>query len=81
MGEASLHYVIRTYLIHYHMERHHQGLSNHLITPEPDMGGHTGRVIRREHLGGCCPTLIERQRDSAHSFITEEHDLPCSLTL
>jgi transposase InsO family protein len=52
MGEASLRYVIRTYLIHYHMERNHQGLGNHLITPEPDMGGHIGRVVRREHLGG-----------------------------
>jgi putative transposase len=52
MGEASLRYVIRTYLRHYHAERHHQGLSNHLITPEPGMGGHIGRVVRREHLGG-----------------------------
>lgn len=52
MGEASLRYVIRTYLRHYHAERNHQGLGNHLITPEPGMGGYMGRVVRREHLGG-----------------------------
>jgi putative transposase len=52
MGEASLRYVIRTYLRHYHAERNHQGLGNHLITPEPAIGGHIGRVVRREHLGG-----------------------------
>jgi Integrase core domain len=51
-GEASLRSVIRTYLIHYHTERHHQGLGHHVITPEPNMGGPMGRVVRREHLGG-----------------------------
>jgi putative transposase len=52
MGEASLRYVIRIYLLHDHAERNHQGLGHHLLTPEPHMGGHIGRVVRREPLGG-----------------------------
>ncbi len=35
-----------------HLQGFKQGLGNHLITPEPDIGGHIGRVVRREHLGG-----------------------------
>jgi transposase InsO family protein len=52
MGEASLRYAIRCYVSHYHVERNHQGLDNELIAPEPDVGRTTGRVKRREHLGG-----------------------------
>jgi hypothetical protein len=52
IGEGSLRYVVRCYLEHYHTERNHQGLNNHLITPEPDVGRPIGRVVRREHRGG-----------------------------
>ena len=52
IGEGALRSVIRCYLRHYHTERNHQGLSNHLITPEPGVGRQAGQVIRREHLGG-----------------------------
>lgn len=52
MGEASLRYAIRCYLNYYHAERNHQGLDNELIAPEPEVGQPTGRVKRREHLGG-----------------------------
>ena len=52
LGEASLRYAIQSYLSHYHAERNHQGLDNQLITPEPEVGGHTGHVTRRERLGG-----------------------------
>jgi transposase InsO family protein len=52
IGEASLRHVIRSYLVHYHAERNHQGLENQLIAPEPQVGGRTGHVIRRERLGG-----------------------------
>lgn len=40
------------YLAHYRMERNHQGLANQLITPEPDLGSHSGQVKRRDRLGG-----------------------------
>jgi transposase InsO family protein len=49
MGEASLRHVIRSYLVHNHSERNHQGLDNQLIAPEPEVGGQTGQVIRREN--------------------------------
>jgi putative transposase len=52
LGERSLHYVIQQYLAHYHHERNHQGLGNQLITPPSDLGSHSGRVRRRERLGG-----------------------------
>lgn len=52
IGEDALCSVVQCYLQHYHTERNHQGLDNHLIMPEPDVGRHSGRVVRREHLGG-----------------------------
>jgi putative transposase len=50
IGEASLCYVIQSYLAHYHQERNHQGLGNHLITPEPGVGHPSGEVVCRERL-------------------------------
>ena len=40
--------------MHYHRERNHQGLDNRLIEPEPNLEktAQTGRVQRRERLGG-----------------------------
>jgi transposase InsO family protein len=52
LGERSLHHVIQQYLVHYHHERNHQGLGNQLITPASDLESHSGRVQRRERLGG-----------------------------
>jgi transposase InsO family protein len=52
MGEASLRYALNQFLSHYHAERNHQGLGNELIAPEPEVGGQTGQVVRRERLGG-----------------------------
>jgi hypothetical protein len=52
IGEASLRDVIQSYLAHYHTERNHQGLGNHLIAPEPSVERHTEQVVRRERLGG-----------------------------
>ena len=33
LGERSLYHAIQQYLAHYHTERNHQGLANHLIAP------------------------------------------------
>ncbi len=52
LGERSLYSVIQQYLAHYHHEWNHQGLGNQLITPPSDLGSHSGRVRRRERLGG-----------------------------
>jgi putative transposase len=52
LGERSLSYAIQQYLAHYHRERNHQGLDNHLIAPEAAVDCHTGPVVRRERLGG-----------------------------
>jgi transposase InsO family protein len=52
MGEASLRYVLHQYLSHYHTERNHQGLDNHLIAPEVEVGRQRGQVVRRARLGG-----------------------------
>jgi putative transposase len=51
-GEASLRRAIREYICHYHSERNHQGLNNHLlgaVANDPNFGGNVGR---RERLGG-----------------------------
>ena len=51
-GEASLWTAIQNYVAHYHGERNHQGLGNHLISPEPGHVGTAGEVQRRQRLGG-----------------------------
>src|SRR3982751_1179173 len=51
-GEQSLRTTIQNFLVHYHAERHHQGLGNRLLCPEPSHVGNTGAVQRRERLGG-----------------------------
>ncbi len=52
LGERALDYTIHQYLRHDHAERNHQGLANQRITPEPDLGSDSGRVRRRDRLGG-----------------------------
>jgi len=52
LGERALYHAIHQYLIHYHTERNHQGLDNQLIVPAGAVGCQTGRVVRRERLGG-----------------------------
>ena len=51
-GEQSLRNAVREYLVHYHEERPHQGLSNQLIVPlerPPDTGS---PIEATERLGG-----------------------------
>jgi putative transposase len=52
LGERSLAYAIQQDLAHYHHERNHQGLDNHLIAPEPEHNDQSGAVVRRDRLGG-----------------------------
>jgi transposase InsO family protein len=52
MGESLLRYAIHHYLTHYHQEGTHQGRDNQFIAPESDVGAPTGKVTRRERLGG-----------------------------
>ena len=50
-GERMLRRCVNEFVAHYHTERNHQGLDNHLIEPPP----HTptaGNVVCRERLGG-----------------------------
>jgi transposase InsO family protein len=51
LGEAHLRELIREYVIHYHIERPHQGLDGRLIQPT-DRHGVDGPLVRRERLGG-----------------------------
>jgi putative transposase len=50
-GEHSLRRGVHEFLIHYHRERNHQGLSNQLIAPDPSAAGR-GPIRRQERLGG-----------------------------
>jgi transposase InsO family protein len=51
-GEDALRRAVKTYLAHYHRERHHQGLGNRLIEPGDGVGRTMGDVECRERLGG-----------------------------
>jgi len=50
LGERHLRRAIAEYVEHYHHERTHQGLGNRLIEGVPELA--SGRVVRRERLGG-----------------------------
>lgn len=51
-GECSLRKAIHEFVLHYHVERNHQGLGNCLIMPDHYQEGLRGAVLRRERLGG-----------------------------
>jgi transposase InsO family protein len=51
-GQASLRHAITQYITHYHTERNHQGLGNHLLQPQVGVGHSQAKVNRRERLGG-----------------------------
>jgi hypothetical protein len=51
IGEPSLRRAVDQFVVHYHLERNHQGLENTII--EPEFGsGEEGEVNCRERLGG-----------------------------
>ena len=51
-GEKSLRRAVDSFLLHYHAERNHQGLSNNLIDPSDAIGSSEGEIECRERLGG-----------------------------
>jgi len=51
-GEGSLRSGLKSYVLHYHSERNHQGLENRLIDPGPEVGSVAGKIECRERLGG-----------------------------
>jgi putative transposase len=50
-GEAALLKAVREFVLHFHAERNHQGLSNRLIQPGEEVGRTAGEVVCRERLG------------------------------
>jgi len=51
-SEASLRHAITEYRIHYHTERNHQGVGNHLLKPLSTVPIIQGFVKQRPRLGG-----------------------------
>jgi putative transposase len=51
-GEKSLRNAIREFLAHYHAERNHQGLENHLIEASQEIERTAGELQCRERVGG-----------------------------
>jgi hypothetical protein len=51
-GQRSLERAVTNFVQHYHRERNHQGLGNHLIDPEKGVGAVAGKIECRERLGG-----------------------------
>ena len=51
-SEESLRRAISSFLVHYHRERHHQGLGNLLIEGREEADDASGEVRCRERLGG-----------------------------
>jgi putative transposase len=80
IGEASIRYVIQSYLTHYHHERNHQGLYNQLITPEPGIGSQSGQVMHRDPLAGL-RTYYYREAADATQFFNLTSSRPISNTI
>ncbi len=51
LGEAHLRELIGEYMVHYHVERPHQGLGGAFVQPSNDHAA-SGPLVRRERLGG-----------------------------
>ena len=51
-GEASLRRALKEYVVHYHVERNHQGVGNRLIEPLAKVGSTNDTIHCRERLGG-----------------------------
>ncbi len=51
-SEDALRKTIAEYMVHYHMERPHQGIDNRIIEPEAQTYRNTGRIVKRARLGG-----------------------------
>ena len=51
-GEKALCRAVEQFLIHYHTERAHQGLSHQILEPGPEAGRPAGEIVCRERLGG-----------------------------
>ena len=51
------------FILHYHLERNHQGLDNRLIVPIGAVGEKMGSVQRRERLGGMLSYYYETPPD------------------
>ena len=51
-GEGSVRRAAAEFAAHYHAERNHQGLDNQLICPDPELLCESGKVKRRERIGG-----------------------------
>jgi putative transposase len=52
LGERHLRQIVREYVDHCHAERNHQGIGNKLIASVNDNAAKSGRVVRRQRLGG-----------------------------
>ena len=52
LGEKHLRTTLSEFLVHYHLERNHQGLGNELLTSLPANSNTGGSIQCRERLGG-----------------------------
>ena len=52
LGERHLRQIVQQFVTHYHQERPHQSLGNKLIEPMNNNAANSGRVVRRQRLGG-----------------------------
>ena len=51
-GEASLRRALKEYVVHYHVERNHQGVGNQLLRPVATANSTDEPVQCHERLGG-----------------------------
>jgi len=51
-GKKALSHSIKEYLAHFHHERNHQGLDNTIPFPSETVGDVTGKIRKKERLGG-----------------------------
>jgi hypothetical protein len=66
-GGASLRRVLREYVVHYHVERNHQGMGNQLLEPPATVSSADEANHCRERLGGML-NFYHREAACKYSF-------------
>jgi hypothetical protein len=74
-GKSATREVIWSYIVHYHTERNHQGLSNELILSLEQLPNMDGKIKTSEHLRGMFRSYRRMASLVRHSLVAHRLSL------